>query len=623
MSTSESGSRPAAQGSLKDRPVPRLLQQIFRKRVTGTLVVRDETEDITRVFVREGAPVHAERPNDIDRLDNILVERGFINLVQAAEANREVISSGRRLGDLLVVKGLLTREALADVLKAQMRRKVTRLFFSRGGTFEIFTDAHSYGAGDELTLMRVDPRCILYPGIRAAYDDGRLRDELKPLADHRFRLVSIAASFLEAMGFAKDDPVIVALRARWLTLEDLGPLHPKPSEARAVVLALLYTDLLDTQALAGQVVDESAAPPPEPNLTPVLGVPVPPASTPPGGVPLTSGLRTPYATPIAGVPLTLPPQVSPWQGRPGTGAFKLPDVGTPIDPAAARPPTGSYDLPNLGTPASQAPSRRPSTGTHAIPLRPEELRAQIADMSSRLDQLSHFELLGLPEAATSAEVNSAYMRLARQFHPDRLASANLRELAPQAERIMARVGEASAVLSDPQRRTRYIAERAGKADPSAGAILEGENVFQKGEVFMRKGDYAQALGMFVEAARLNPLEPTYRAYMAWARFEDPRARKETIARETLGLLKETLQQRPQFARGHFWVGQVWKHLNDMDQAEKAFREAMRVEKGFLEAEREVRLIEMRRQKPTSARAPAGTASAEKPNRLLGKFFKGG
>src|SRR3569832_333183 len=41
-------SRPAAQGQLRERPVPRLIQQLFRKRVTGSLVVTDGDGDLTR-----------------------------------------------------------------------------------------------------------------------------------------------------------------------------------------------------------------------------------------------------------------------------------------------------------------------------------------------------------------------------------------------------------------------------------------------------------------------------------------------------------------------------------------------------------------------------------------------
>ena len=119
--------RPAAAGKLKERPVPRLIQQIFRKRITGSLVVSDDSGDVTRVYIREGLPVHAERPNDIDRLDRLLVASGLVSEAAIADVDEEVNRTGRRLGELLVMKGKITREALAELLKTQIRRKLTRL----------------------------------------------------------------------------------------------------------------------------------------------------------------------------------------------------------------------------------------------------------------------------------------------------------------------------------------------------------------------------------------------------------------------------------------------------------------------------------------------------------------
>jgi hypothetical protein len=572
---------PAATGKLRDRPVPRLIQQVFRRRVTGSMVVTDDSGDVTRVYLRDGLPVHVIRPTDIDRLDRILIGNGLVSPEAIASADDEVVRTGRRLGEVLVARGVIAKSALAEVLKTQMRRKVTRLFFARQGTFEIFVEPHQYGEGDELQLMRVDPRSILYPGIRAAYDDERLRQELSPLAGYNFRLVTtVPPAFIEAMGLAPADPTLAILRQRALTLEDLPVPGSKPVESRSVTLALLYSDLLDANPLPSR----SAAP---------------------------SAVNDPMSAPV----VAENDRRTTWTSIPVLGA--QPDVvvvaaPAPLPPLAAVSKSSGPPTPRV----TPAPSLVASATT-------DTLRSALLELFHKLDHSSHFEILGVPENASNAEVNAAFMRAVRQYHPDRLAAAGLRDLTPQAERVMARMGEASAVLRDPKLRSEYQAQRAGKGGQPALSILEAEKSFQKGEAYLKKGDYTRAMEGFAEAVKINPAEAQYRAYLAWARFDDPRARKELVARESLSVIQQATVEQPRFARGFFWIGQIWKHLNDPGQAERAFREAATVDKGFLEAEREVRLLEMRRTKAGQNRPTAtGPTTANRPaGGLFGKFLK--
>jgi molecular chaperone DnaJ len=241
-------------------------------------------------------------------------------------------------------------------------------------------------------------------------------------------------------------------------------------------------------------------------------------------------------------------------------------------------------------------------------------------MSAKLDKSTHFEVLGVGQNATSDEVSAAFVRAARQFHPDRLTGAGLVDLQPQAERILSRINEAVMVLQNPGRRAEYVASLTVGA-PQAGqnlpSLLEAENLFLKGEVFLKKGDHAKAIEAFTTAIRGNAEEPQYRAYLAWARFEDPRARKEVIVRETLKTLEGVLKDRPRFARGFYWVGQLWKFLNEVPRAEQAFHEAVQIDPSFIEASRELRLIEMRKSKPGSKPSPP-----EPPRGgLMGKIWK--
>jgi hypothetical protein len=660
----ESGAKTAAvQGTLKERPFPRLLQQLHRKQFTGYVVVADQTGDESEIFMREGSPVHVGRPVDTDRLDNLLVEYGVVppDIVAAASAQ---VASGLRLGDVLERMGALDKQKLAQVLKSQVVRKLTRLFFVVEGTYAIYMAPHAYGEGADFALMRVDPRSVVYPGIRAAYDLPRVTRELSHLIGQRFRLRELSPGFIAAMGVAPEDATIEALCTGWMTLDDLDTVTSRPFEVRSIVLTMYYADLLDREVLdrtrqgvEGSVVPQALMPAQSSDASatfklledsgPKLQSAVPPApatgsargeaangprvaSPPPPAAPPPSDERPPVDAPGARPSRTIPAADAP----PAASAAPSVVVVGAAKAASGRPAVSSPRIPVVRTPfvstvraeAKSAPeaSVKVAGAARSGPAStPESVRASIQEMAQKLGKVTHFELLGVSQKASPNEVGTAFVRAARQFHPDRLASAGLQDLQPLAEKILAHINEAAMVLGDATRRAEYVATLApgsSAANTSLPALLEAENMFLKGEVFLKKGEHAKAVECFTTACQGNPGEPQYRAYLAWARFDDPRTRKETLVRETLKDIEEVLGERPKFSRGFYWVGLLWKFLNESDKAERAFREAVTIDPSFIDASRELRLVEMRKGKQSSGK-PAPKSDPPRGGGLMGKFFK--
>jgi DnaJ family protein C protein 7 len=65
-----------------------------------------------------------------------------------------------------------------------------------------------------------------------------------------------------------------------------------------------------------------------------------------------------------------------------------------------------------------------------------------------------YKILGVTQSSTEAEIKKAYKRQALKFHPDRHANKTDEEKAA-AEAAFKDIGEAYAVLSDPQKKQRY------------------------------------------------------------------------------------------------------------------------------------------------------------------------
>src|SRR5216110_2069153 len=108
---------------------------------------------------------------------------------------------------------------------------------------------------------------------------------------------------------------------------------------------------------------------------------------------------------------------------------------------------------------------------------------------------SWYEILEVHELANAEQIRSAYLRMAREYHPDRVPE-HLTKLRTDAEDKFKQVQEAWTVIGDPARRRRYdlasrrqdVPRSPSPAQPDHSAAPDKESIR---DVLRRRQDFVK------------------------------------------------------------------------------------------------------------------------------------
>ncbi|HEX5063562.1 MAG TPA: DnaJ domain-containing protein, partial [Kofleriaceae bacterium] len=293
---------------------------------------------------------------------------------------------------------------------------------------------------------------------------------------------------------------------------------------------------------------------------------------------------------------------SPLSSRTRTGSSGL--HTRPSSDSIARPRTSSSSQMAALNPPTQRPGGQASIRRKQSTAATMEIEALIQKKIPMLDQgVDYFTLFGLQIGASPEDVRSTYLMLARKLHPDRLAAIGIEDDERHAQRLMACINEAFAVLNDPIRRAEYmsILDRGGEAavraenqqaDELAMKVMRAEEAFRQGEMCMRREQIAQAIVHFKEAVELQPAEPEYQALLAWAHFAHA-TDKNDVATLTRKALMKAAEMNLDSPTARFYLGRVERMLGREKEALYWFYEVLKLKPNHSEARSEARILEQR------------------------------
>lgn len=307
-----------------------------------------------------------------------------------------------------------------------------------------------------------------------------------------------------------------------------------------------------------------------------------------------------------------------WRPKVGTLAARVyrPDVEGVSTPPASSAPTSSVPTSVVATPAF-----RP---TFEVLLTPEEarLKEQFISASTSMGALNHYQFLGVQQGADDATIRAAYVHLAREYHPDKIAGTNL--VDDQAARdavdaLFKRLGEAHKAVGTAEARVRYDRELAlSSTTTSSGDSkktrrpVEARNAYLMAETFLKKKEFKQAELHYRQAMMFDPEEPVIQTALAWCIYLNT----DTPQEQRLAEAKKRLEELLKSARTgdvFYKYGRVLRDLGDEGGAVRAYQKAVQLTPGHTDAQREVRLAQARKEKEAQARADEKS--------LLGKINK--
>lgn len=212
-----------------------------------------------------------------------------------------------------------------------------------------------------------------------------------------------------------------------------------------------------------------------------------------------------------------------------------------------------------------------------------------------LRRADHFKRLSLGRDAGTQEIKTAFLQLAKRFHPDSLSATGQVHMLPEVREVFAMVKDSYDALLDSAARMRYLAELDAKegADKKAERDPEAASkAFAIAQRYINRQDFGRAEPELSRAVALDP-QSLYLAELAWAFYK---TRKDAALEEIRLLVKRSLELRPVHDRACVVAAYIARVDGEHERCENLFRQALQLNPANVEALREIQLIEGRKKK---------------------------
>jgi DnaJ-domain-containing protein 1 len=605
-----------AAGDLSQTSGAELVSAIFRSRASGTLSLEGAADADIRVFFRAGDMCGCALFSGFRTLAQVLLEQDWVGALEIDGTWAESEAKGRRHGEVLVEKGLLTPDQLKLALGMQHRQNLAALLALTTGRYEW----RGWEPPPPWTKeIHADPVGVIVDAFRSERLLARRAAILSWLGKLPARLSVDWPGLSSRITLSPQDRKATALLARPRTVPQFvaaSGLPPEHAEA-----------LLVTLMLAGCAEPQEGSPPSEEDGLPELEVIDEPEPEPEPAPAPPRRRRMPEAEAVDRLErLDLDPEPGPAEtgdeplelatetarrdqrSDAGLATEKVSPAESSDDESATarRRRMRARGMRNLGQGVAQDSAREearvqieidvpPAGGSHRGP-GPEDQRF-IDEVRSRLRLASRqtaYEVLSVEPAGGTDKIRVAYLDLVKRFHPDRAAVPGLSAVADELRALFDAIKEAYEMVSSTSAREQYDDQlKRPKGKVQGPEKSTPKTLVKMGEVLLKKRDFAAAIQKLREAVEAEANGDTLAA-LAWGLLNDPGA-SAAHKEESAVLIQKALRAPGLTARTYYVAGVVWR-TKDPESSIEAFKKALELDPHHPDAALELRLLEMRQSK---------------------------
>ncbi|MBR58890.1 MAG: hypothetical protein CMH54_12840 [Myxococcales bacterium] len=231
----------------------------------------------------------------------------------------------------------------------------------------------------------------------------------------------------------------------------------------------------------------------------------------------------------------------------------------------------------------------------------EEIRAYMEEKSALFGangSVNFFDLLGVPNDATTDLIQKTYFQAVKKIHPDQLDRVGASELKQEAGELFQKLTEAYETLSDVRKRAIYMreAEKVKEGGPTVSSEDEARIFAHRASVMLKRSQFQEAETFCRRALEICPHDFNYKLDLVWALFQNPHVEASTREEEIRPILEGILKQHPGNARALYFMALYYKGKDQLNRERRYLTQALNVDPNYRDVQREMRLLEMRLRK---------------------------
>lgn len=153
---------------------------------------------------------------------------------------------------------------------------------------------------------------------------------------------------------------------------------------------------------------------------------------------------------------------------------------------------------------------------------------KVDELYENIDSLTYYDILEVKMDTSLSETKKAYLRAARDFHPDKHHGLPDSSLKDKLTTLFTFLNKAYHTLSDETKREKYdsvLLKKTKEMSPDSETI-KAEKQFERGVAELKKGNSWGAEDFLRWATRLNPKKANYWAHLSLALSKMPRRGKD-------------------------------------------------------------------------------------------------